>query len=123
MADSSQTNLETPAVFRSGRTGKNLTLVAERSAPTAQPVKDNLQAREATLKAKERDLQVAISVVRTGLAALSQRVLTAAALVATSVIFGVSAIDPSAWRLGTAIAFAVLVLLPLAYFDWSSRRP
>lgn len=116
-----ETNLETPAVFRSNR-GRNLTLVGERGVQTAQEQKA-LQAKAEELSRKEHDLQVAIAVIRTGLSALGQRFLTVAALAASSVIFFLSVVEPSGWRLGTAIAFAVLVLLPLAYFDWSSRRP
>lgn len=115
------TELETPAVFRSGRTGKNLQLVAERSAPTAQ--ESLLQTKAAHLQAKERDLNAAAVVIRTALGALGHRFLTVAALIATTGIFSWSVFEPTGWRFATAIAFAVLVLLPLAYFDWSARRP
>lgn len=117
-------NLETPAVFRSGRTGRNLTLVGERSAPTAAQAQDQrYQAKAVALQAKERDLQLAITVVRTALGVLGQRFITVLALIATIGIFSMAVYEPTAWRFGTAIAFAVSVLLPLAYLDWSSRRP
>ena len=117
-----QTNLETPAVFRANRPGRNLTLVGERNAPTAPAANQALEQKAATLKAKERDLQAALAVIQVGLGALSQRLLTVMALIATTGIFSWSVVEPTGWRFGTAIAFAVLVLLPLSYFDWSSRR-
>ena len=114
---------EIPAVFRSTR-GRNLQLVGERHAPTAPALQNQrLEQKAQSLQAKERDLQEALVVLRVGLGALGQRLLTVMALIATTAIFSWSVIEPTGWRFGTAIAFAVLVLIPLAYFDWSSRRP
>jgi hypothetical protein len=81
-----------------------------------------LSRREEALESKERDLQVVIATITVALGILSQRCLTVLALLACAGIAAWSVIEPSGLRLSTVIAFAVCVVIPLAYLDWATRR-
>lgn len=63
-----------------------------------------------------------MATITVALGVLSQRCLTAVALLACAALFVWSVLEPAGLRLSTAIAFAVFVLLPLAYLDWATRR-
>ena len=117
--ETSSTNLETPTVFRKNPRGRNLELVAERTVPEPAP---DLARREAVVAAKELELQAVMATIRVALSVFSQRCLTVLALVAGAGLFAWSVIEPTGLRLSSAIAFAVCVLLPLAYLDWATRR-
>lgn len=106
--------METPAVFRRRR---NLQLVSER-AETAQPSQSSKD-----LQKREEALQMVMATITVALGILSQRLMTVLALMASSGMFAWSVFEPTGWRLSAAIAFAVCVLLPLAYLDWATRRP
>jgi hypothetical protein len=52
-------------------------------------------------------------VLSAALDVLSARVLLLIAVIGAVVIFGYSVYDPVPWRTGTAVAYALVVLLPL----------
>ena len=106
------TNLDQPAVFRSAR-GRNLQLVAER---TAAPTPD-VAARAAALEAKEKELQAALATVRTAFAILGSRALVLTALLATIGAFGYAIYDPTGLRLAAACLMALLGFLPALWAD------
>jgi hypothetical protein len=74
-------------------------------------------------EAREREMQMVMATITVALGILSQRFMTVLALVASSCMFAWSVFEPTGWRLSGAIAFALCVLLPLAYLDWATRRP
>ena len=104
------TNLDQPAVFRRGR---NLQLVAER---TAAPTPD-VAARAAALEAKEAALQAALATVHTAFAILGARALVMTALLATIGAFGWAIYDPTGLRLAAACLMALLGFLPALWAD------
>jgi hypothetical protein len=98
-------------VFRRGR---NLQLVAER---TAAPTPD-VAARAAALEAKEADLQAALATIRTAFAILGSRALVMTALLATIGAFGWALWDPSGLRLAAACLLAAMGFLPALWADF-----
>ena len=120
MADSLQ-EMETPAVFRKTPRGRNLQVVSERTVPDQAQTLADLTKREAAVAAKEKELQMIMAFIRTTLGAVGQRILTLLALLSTAGMFFWAVFEPTAWRLAAAIAFAVVVFLPSAYYDFRSR--
>lgn len=130
MADSSQT--QNPAVFRSGRTGRNLSLVAERTIPSpTTPADSSLEAEkkylteatnrlikwDAQLKVKEAELLAGIRIVKATMGIAAARVVTFLSMIVCAALFTWAVYDPAWMRTGAAICFAVLVFLPALWAD------
>jgi hypothetical protein len=98
-------------VFRRGR---NLQLVAER---TAAPTPD-VAVRAAALEAKEKELQAALATIRAAFAILGSRALVMTALLATIGAFAWALWDPSGLRLAAACLFAAMGFLPALWADF-----
>jgi len=130
MEASSQT--QNPAVFRSGRTGRNLSLVSERTIPnqttpadsSLEEEKKKLEAAtqrlikwDAQLRTKEAELLASIRVVRAAMGIAAARVVTFLAMLVCAGLFTWAVAEPSWMRTGAAIFFAVLVFLPALWAD------
>ena len=114
MADSST---PTPQVFRPNPRGKNLQLVAERSAPEPTIPTPDLTAMMTSLQRREDELKQMAAVVKLALTALTQRVLTIIGLAAGASMFAYAVLEPTTMRIAAACLFAVLVFGPLAWID------
>lgn len=116
MATISDPTTPTPEVFRNARTGRNLQLVAER---TAAPTPD-AASRAAALEAKEKELQAALATVRVAIAILGSRALVMLALLASIGAFGWAIYAPDGLRLAGACLLTIMTFLPAL---WVSRTP
>lgn len=104
-------------MFRSSRKG-NVQLVRERPIQQETTSHSNdLAAREAALASKEASLEAALATVNAAFSILGSRALVILAALGAFALFGWSAIDPSGWRLASAIAFTCIVFLPALYID------
>ena len=111
MEASSETN---PAVFRSNR-GKNLQLVGERTE--AAPPSPEHAARQASLEAKEAQLQAALATVKTAFAILGSRALVVMTGAGALAAFGWALYVPATLTVTAACLYSLLVFLPSLWVD------